>query len=90
MYNTCTVLGSATVLSTWGRIFPERPFKSYREQIINTMRFKFLDNYRNVPKFSDRQAWVNSADSDQTAPEEQSDQGLHCLQFPLHLFGALL
>ena len=47
---------------------------------------------RNVPKFSDRQIWANSADPDQTAPllEEQSDQGLHCLQFPLHLLDALL
>ena len=33
--------------------------------------------YRNDPKFSDRQAWANRADL------EQSDQGLHCLQFPL-------
>ena len=24
--------------------------------------------YRNVPKFSDRQVWANSADPDQTAP----------------------
>ena len=24
--------------------------------------------YRNVPKFSDRQVWANSADADQTAP----------------------
>ena len=47
--------------------------------------------YRNVSKFSDRQVWANSADPDQTAPrEEQSDQGLHCLQFPLHLLNALL
>ena len=28
--------------------------------------------------------------SDQTAPQEQSDQGLHCLPFHLHLVGALL
>ena len=28
--------------------------------------FSFL--YRNDPKFSDRQAWANSADPDQTAP----------------------
>ena len=42
--------------------------------------------YHNVPKFSDRQTWANSADPDQTAP--QSDQGLHCLQFPLHLLDA--
>ena len=40
----------------------------------------------NGPKFSDRQAWARSADPDQTAP----DQGLHCLQFCLHLFDALL
>ena len=26
--------------------------------------------YCNVPKFSDRQAWANSADPDQTAPRE--------------------
>ena len=37
--------------------------------------------YRNDPKFSDRYAWANSADPDQTA---QSDQGLHCLPFRLH------
>ena len=36
--------------------------------------------------FSDRQVWANIADPDQTAP----DQGLHCLQFPLHLLDALL
>ena len=27
-------------------------------------------------------AYTNSADPDQTAPKEQSDQGLHCLPFP--------
>ena len=43
----------------------------------------------NDPKFSDKQAWANSADPDQTAPE-QSDQGLHCLQVHLHLLNALL
>ena len=30
--------------------------------------------YHNVPKFSDRHVWANSADPDQT---EQSDQSLH-------------
>ena len=39
----------------------------------------------NDPKFSDRQVWANSADPDQTAP----DQVLHCLQFSLHLLDAL-
>ena len=38
--------------------------------------------YRNEPKFSDRYAWANNADPDQT--EEQSDHGLHCLPFRLH------
>ena len=42
--------------------------------------------YRNVPKFSDRQVWANSADPDHIALEEQSDQGLHCLQFSLHFW----
>ena len=41
--------------------------------------------YRNVPKFSDRYAWANSTD-----PEEQSDQGLHCLPFSLHCMDSLL
>ena len=35
-------------------------------------------SYRNDPKFSDRYAWANSADPDQTA------QGLHYLPFRLH------
>ena len=51
----------------------------------NTFKMILFD-YRNVPKFSDRQVWANSADPDQTAP----GQGLHCLQFPLHLLDALL
>ena len=42
---------------------------------------------RNDPKFSDRYAWANSADPDQT---EQSDQGLHCLPFRLHRLDSLL
>ena len=41
-----------------------------------------------IPKFSDRYAWANSADPDQT--EEQSDQGLHCLSFRLHRLDSLL
>ena len=38
---------------------------------------KKKEDYHNDPKFSDRYAWANRADPDQTAPE--SDQGLHCL-----------
>ena len=33
---------------------------------------------------TDKMTYANSADPDQTAPEEQSDQGLHCL--PFHYF----
>ena len=30
--------------------------------------FHAISYYRNVPKFSGRQVWANSADPDQTAP----------------------
>ena len=55
--------------------------------------------YRNDPKFSDRYAWANSADPDQTAPrgansadpdQTAPDQGLHCLPFRLHRLDSLL
>ena len=42
--------------------------------------------YHNNPKFSDRQVWANSVDLDQTVRQEQSDQGLHCLPFHLHIW----
>ena len=35
-------------------------------------------------------AWAKSDDPDQTALEEQSDQGLHCLPFHLYLLDSLL
>ena len=46
--------------------------------------------YGNDPKFSDRQVCANSVDPDQTAPEEQSDQGLHCLLFHVDILHTLL
>ena len=46
-------------------------------------------NYYNDPKFSDIQVRVNSADQIRLLLEEQSDQGLHCLLFHLHLFGEM-
>ena len=42
-------------------------------------------NYRNDPKFSDRQTWANSV-----VLEEQSDQGLYFLPFCLHRLDSLL
>ena len=48
----------------------------------------FVYLFQNVavyhPKFSDIQVWANSVDPE-TAPEGESDQGLHCLPFHLHL-----
>ena len=35
---------------------------------VEQIRWVFGNNYRNDPKFMDRQAWANSADPDQTAP----------------------
>ena len=45
-------------------------------------------NYCNIPKFSDR-AGQTVQTKIRLLLEEQSDQGLHCLQFPLHLLDAL-
>ena len=72
-----------TVNKNKGKQFEEPKIISFHlKPILSKSVFK----YRNDPKFSDRQVWANSADPDQ----EQSDQGLHCLQFPLHLLDALL
>ena len=43
-------------------------------------------SYRDVPMFSDGQAYANSADPVQTAPRE----GLHCLPFHLQLVDKFL
>ena len=51
--------------------------------VLRCFQQSFNHDYCNVPKFSDRYAWANSADPDHTAPE-QSDLGLHCLPFRLH------
>ena len=40
--------------------------------------------------YLDRWVYANSADSDQTAPAEQSDQVLHCLLFHLPPLSKLL
>ena len=58
----------------------------FRRLCVSQCFIFIIDITRNVPKFSDRQVWANSADPDQTV----SDQGLHCLQFRLHLLDAIL
>ena len=61
-------------------------------EIYENINIEQSKAYRNDPKFLDGLIWAKSADPDQTAPpirlllEEQSDQGLHCLLFHLHLF----
>ena len=45
---------------------------------------------KNVPDMGIEFGWANSVDPDQTALWEQSDQGLHCLLFHLHLLDKLL
>ena len=52
----------------------------------NLWRHVSLNNYGKYPKISytkvsDKMAYVNSADPDQTAPKEQSDHGLQHLPF---------
>ena len=37
-------------------------------QTVDQDKMCFREMYRNDPKFSDRYAWANSADPDQTAP----------------------
>ena len=50
-------------------------------ELLLVLNVDSKETYRNDPKFLDRLIWANSAD-----PEKQSDQGLYCLLFHLHLF----
>ena len=43
-----------------------------------------------IQSFWTNMVWANSADLDQTAPRGASDQGIHCLLFPLHLIDKIL
>ena len=47
------------------------------------------DMYRNVPKFSDREVWANSADPDQTAPRGAVWSGSTLFAIPSTLFGLI-
>ena len=89
-------LGEAILMSTHNT-FLRRTQGDSNEYPQHMFLWRTLENYSliiikysNFPKFSDRQVWANSADPRQTAPRGESDQGLHCLQFPLHLLDALL
>ena len=47
------------------------------------------DTYRNDPKFSDRQAWANSVDPDQTAPRGAVGSGSTLFAIPSAWFGPI-
>ena len=51
--------------------------------------FLFNLHYRNDPKFSDRYAWANSADPDQTAPREAVWSGSTLFAIPSASFGLI-
>ena len=60
--------------------------KSYSDIVL-----KFMENdYCNDPKFSDRYAWANSADPDQTAPRGAVLSGSTLFAFRLHCLDSLL
>ena len=57
-------------MSRWGDWYA-----CVKQNVINNLSFKarfklinYVQTYRNDPKVSDRQLWVNSEDPDQTAP----------------------
>ena len=61
----------------------KKTFCNQVHTVKQILRWSFDDKrkfaYCNDPKFSDTLAWANSVD-----PDEQSDQGLHCLPFCLY------
>ena len=50
---------------------------------------RHLPAYHNVPKFSDRQVWANSADPDQTAPRGAVWSGSTLVAIPSASFGCI-
>ena len=49
-----------------------------------------FEDYRNDPKFSDRFAWANSADPDQTAPRGAVWSGSTLFAIPSASFGLII
>ena len=74
----------------------------YAHQLINLFTFTYTSlifalliefyknsEYRNDPKFSDRYAWANSADPDQTAPSGAAWSGSTLFAIPSASFGLI-
>ena len=67
-------------------LIPLTPFSRAVEVAVISVLGSAIIIYSNCPKIlytnvSNKVAYANSTNPDQTAPEEQSDQGLHCLPF---------
>ena len=56
---------------------------------IKIKTFILLQEYRNDPKFLDRQVWANSADPDQTAPTGAVWSGSTLFAIPSASFGLI-
>ena len=58
--------------------------------VLEIYQFIFLNEFSMntvfILKYSDRQAWANSVDPDQTPQNAASDQGLHCLKIIQQFF----
>ena len=74
----------ATVSQIVQFIFVQRPFLQ-----VLTLMFGIVQ-YRNDPKFSDRQVWVNSVDPDQTAPRGTVWSGSTLFVIPSAPFGCII
>ena len=72
------VHGGVIVLSDCSVIFII--IKSFMCCLINAHVYSMYSKIL-YTKVSDKMAYANSVDPDQTALKEQSDQGLHCLPF---------
>ena len=77
---------TAKTLIRLGECWAHMPFCWFCHEVAQILGSK-MKVFIMLFKFSDRQIWANSVDPDHTAPrlKEQSDQGLHCLPFCLHL-----
>ena len=64
----------------------ELPFSTAWLSFMPDMKSQNAVFYRILHTYSDRQAWANSVDPDQTPRSAASDQGLHCLSLIQHFY----
>ena len=71
---------------------PEK-IRTHKKFAVINLKFEhgcFTIKYHNVPKFSDRQNWANSADPDQTAPRIAVWSGSALFAIPSASFGCII